>query len=334
MISDKHIVLVTGGSGFLGSRLVSYLSYHGAEVRALYHNTPPSAEQQQLPGVAWQQCDLLDVYDVEQVFDGVSEVYHCAAIVSFNKADRQRLIQANVESTANLVNQALENGIRKMVHVSSIAALGRGDVSNKITEEQQWEESKYNSVYAQSKYYAEMEVWRGMAEGLNGVIVNPAVILGEGNWDKGSASLLKVVYNEFPYYTGGVNGWVDVDDVVRAMYMLMNSDINDERFIVCEGNYSYKELFTMMAEHMGRKPPSRKAGKFLSALVWRFSVLKSMFTGKPSTITKETASTAQRVVYYDNSRLLNMLPGFGYTPMKQTVKRISEAFLKEKQADF
>lgn len=334
MISDKHIVLVTGASGFLGSRLVAHLSYKGHVVRALYHSTPPTQNLQELNGVTWQQCDLLDVYDIEAAFEGVNEVYHCAAIVSFDKADRQRLIQANVDSTANLVNQALESGIRKMVYVSSIAALGRGNVSNKITEEQQWEESKYNSVYAQSKYYAEMEVWRGMAEGLDAVIVNPAVILGEGNWDKGSASLLKVVYNEFPFYTGGVNGWVDINDVVQAMYMLMQSDINAERFILCEGNYSYKELFTMMAEKMGRKPPKWKAGKFLSALVWRFSVLKSLFTGKPSTITKETAGTVQRVVYYDNTKLLKMLNGFGYTPIKRTVERISAAFMSENQVNF
>ena len=163
------------------------------------------------------QCDLLDIYEVEEAMQGITDVYHCAAIVSFQPADKEKMLHFNVESTANIVNEALEQDIRKLVFVSSVAALGRSEVTKEITEEEQWEESKYNSRYGLSKHMAEMEVWRGIGEGLNAVIVNPGIILGEGNWDEGSARLMKVVYKEFPFYTQGINGWVDVKDVVKAM---------------------------------------------------------------------------------------------------------------------
>src|SRR5690606_37979368 len=205
------------------------------------------------------KCDLLDVFDIEDAMQDVKEVYHCAAVVSFKRQDREQLLHFNVESTANVVNEALERGVQKMVYVSSIASLGRSKEGEEITEEEQWEGSKYNYVYAASKHLGELELWRGQGEGLEAVVVNPGIIMGEGNWDTGSGHLVTTVYNEFPYYTAGINAWVDVLDVVKAMHLLMKSDITGERFIVSAGNFSYKEMFTMMAEAMGRKPPHRPA---------------------------------------------------------------------------
>lgn len=331
MTTKPDIVLVTGASGFVGSHLTRYLSGKGETVRALYYSHPPADEMKQLPGVSWLRADLLDVFDVEEAMQGVTEVYHCAAIVSFKKEDRQQLMHFNRESTANVVNEAVLQGVRKLVYVSSIAALGRSKADAEITEEVQWEESRHNSVYSESKYLAEMEVWRGEGEGLEAVAVNPGIIIGEGDWETGSATLVKMVYNEFPYYTGGTNGWVDVADVVRAMHELMKSDITGERFILCAGSFSYKEVFTMLAGAMGRKPPYKLAGKFMSGIVWRLSVLKSMITGKPSTITKETARTAQRKVKYNNTKLLTSLPQFAYTPFADSIQRIAKSYLNEKQ---
>ncbi len=283
-----------------------------------------------LPGVTWHQCDLLDIYDVEEVMQDVTEVYHCAAIVSFRGSDRERLKHFNIEATANIVNEALERGVRKMIYVSSIASLGRSKEGAEITEEEQWEESRYNSVYAESKHLAELEIWRGQGEGLNAAIINPGIIIGEGDWDNGSAALVKIVHSEFAYYTQGINAWADVQDVTRAMYMLMKSEISGERFILSAGNFSYKEMFTMMAEAMGKKPPHKPAGKLMSAIVWRLSALKSLLTGKPATITKETAMVAQRKALYNNTKLTGALPQFSYTPVRQSVERIAKAYLNEK----
>lgn len=324
------MVLVTGASGFLGQHLVRQLATQNIPIRALYHNNSPCEELLQLPNVSWVQCDLLDVVEVEQAFSNIQEVYHCAAKVSFDAADKYLIQKTNAHSTANVVNAALEANIRKLLFVSSIATLGRGNLEKPLSENDFWEESKNNTAYARSKYLSEMEVWRAMAEGLNAVIVNPAIILGAGNWDAGSARLLKVADGEFPFYTEGVNGWVDVNDVVESMILLMKSDINEERFILCEGNHSYKEIFTLMANALGKKPPHIKAPKWATGLLWRWNILRKLFTGKSATVTKETTRTAQVKCYYNNEKLLKALPEFHYTPIEETIREMGHAYLKEK----
>lgn len=324
------MILVTGASGFLGQHLVRALSQKGLEVRALYHQHPPANKLKELKGVSWVQADLLDVFDVEDVMQGINEVYHCAAIVSFHPHDKEKMLHFNVAATANIVDEARAQDVRKLVFVSSVAALGRRSDGNKlITEEEQWEESRYNSRYGLSKHLAEIEVWRAAAEGLNAVVINPAIILGEGNWEEGSARLMKVVNDEFPFYTGGINGWVDVLDVVESMIALMNSDIVQERFIVSAGNYAYKDIFSKMAEALNKKPPHIHAGRLMTALVWRWSMIKSGLSGHTATITRETASTAQNAARYDNTKLLKLLPDFRYRPVQETIARMARAFQQQ-----
>lgn len=323
------MVLITGASGFLGQYLVKELSARGLTVRALYNEHSPAAGLKNLPGVSWMQCDLLDVYAVEEAMQGIEDIYHCAAIVTFNPRMRDRMLHFNPESTANIVNQALIQGIRKMVYVSSVAALGRtGDEQKEITEEEEWGESKYNSAYGLSKYLAETEVWRGIGEGLNAVIVNPGVILGAGDWNKGSAQLMKVVYNEFPFYTSGVNGWVDVADVVSAITLLMESDTEAERFILTAGNYSFREVFTLMAGALNKKPPRFHANSFITGIIWRLSLLKSKLLKTNTAITKETANNAHGYSFYNNTKFLTNFPQFAYTPIKETVDTMARFYLK------
>jgi dihydroflavonol-4-reductase len=327
------LILVTGASGFLGTHLLKALAHQPLPVRALYNSRMPAYSA---PHVTWQSCDLLDIFAVEEVMKGVTKVYNCAAIVSFDPRDHRRMIDANTQASANVVNVMLEQGVGRLLHVSSIAALGRGMVSQSdenalISEETYWEDSKYNSAYAISKNNAEMEVWRGIAEGLNAVIVNPSVILGEGDWSRGSAHLMEIVYNEFPWYTSGVGGWVDVQDVVRAMMMLMDADVQEQRFILNQGNYGFAEMFTKMALALNRKPPFKKASKWMTELLWRVMLLKSRLQKKESTITKETARTAQSKCYYDNSKLLKQFPSFGYTPIDVTISRMAQSFLRDKK---
>lgn len=331
------MILVTGASGFLGQHLVQHLSAQGHAVRALYNRRPPHASLAALPGVTWLQCDILDVYAVAEAMEGITDVYHCAAIVSFHPKDREAMLHFNVEGTANIVNEALEQNIRKLVFVSSVAALGRTEEGKKeITEEEQWEESRYNSRYGLSKHLAELEVWRAAGEGLNAVIINPGIILGEPlvhtastGWNEGSARLMTIVNKEFPFYTQGINAWVDVKDVVKAMVQLMDSDISDERFILSAGNFAYKEVFTEMALALGKKPPHISANRFLTRLVWRWSMLKASITGDTATITRETANTAQKQSFYNNTRLQTFLPNFQYTELKATVHRMAAAFKKD-----
>jgi len=325
----SKMILVTGASGFVGQHLVRLLSGKGMTVRALYRHTQPGAELRALPGVSWMQCDLLDVYAVEEAMKDVADVYHCAAVVSFHPSEKAEMMHVNVETTANIVNQALEQGIRKLAFVSSVAALGRTEGTKIITEEEEWEESRYNSAYSLSKYLAEMEVWRGIGEGLSAVIVNPGIILGEGNWDEGSARLMKVAYSEFPFYTKGITSWADVKDVAEILWELMQSGTEAERFIVSAGNFSYREVFTLMAGALHRRPPHIPATPFMTGLLWRWNMLRKALTGKNITITKETARNAQKENYYDNSKLLRFLPGFSYTPVTATIERMAAAYLQE-----
>jgi dihydroflavonol-4-reductase len=313
------MILVTGGSGLVGSELISQLLALGNKIKAIYNSTRLTISHQNLIPV---KCDILDTAALEEAMQGVTQLYHCAAMVSFSAKNKDQLLKINIEGTANVVNAALDAGVTKMVHVSSVSALGRIRENETVTEEMNWTEESSNSVYGKSKYLGEMEVWRGIGEGLQAVVVNPSLILGSGDWNKGSSEIFRSVYNEFPWYTEGVTGVIDVKDVARAMILLMNSEINKQGFILNAENLSYKEVFTNIAKCFGKKPPHKKVTPFIAAIVWRLEAIKSMFTGKDALVTKETARTALAKVYFDNNKILKALPGFQFTPINETIKNI------------
>ncbi len=315
------MILVTGASGLVGSHLVTALVASGKQVRALYRSSIPVFAQSEK--AEWIQGDILDILSLEKAMQGITEVYHCAATVSFNPKKKKELHATNVNGTANIVDACIDAGIRKMVFVSSVAALGRIREDKPIDETMNWSEETSNSEYGKTKYLAEMEVWRGIGEGLDAVIVNPVIILGAGDWEKGSSEIFKSAYDEFPWYTEGTGGFVDVTDVVKAMVLLMEADASAQRFILCGHNLSYREVFTSIAKAFGRKPPYRKVTPFLAGIVWRLEAIKSFFTGKDPLLTKETSKTARARVRFENSRLTSRFPQFQYTAFEDSIRRIS-----------
>ena len=319
-------ILVTGVAGLVGSELLKQLLDAGNKVIAIYNSTQVSLSH---PNLNILQCDILDTSSLEDVMEGITHVYHCAAIVSFEPKDKSRLLKINIEGTENVVNACLSANVQKLVHVSSVTALGRIRNGEVVTEQMNWSEETSNSIYGKSKYLGEMEVWRGIGEGLQAVIVNPSIILGGNKWENGSSALFKSVYNEFKWYTEGISGFVDVRDVARAMILLMNSKITGERFILNAENVSYKELFSLMAKYFGKNPPPKKVTPFMAEIVWRLEAIKSSITGKKHLLTKETARTAQATVKYNNSKILNALPGFHFTPVANSIEDTC-ATLKEK----
>lgn len=325
------MILVTGGTGFLGGHLLRALVAAGQPVRAIYRKQLPAHLKEMHLAVEWVQADVLDVCALEAAMKGVRQVYHCAAMVSFRPENRQKMLHTNVEGTANIVNLALEQKVQKLVHVSSVAAIGRTQTEGEIDEEGNWEESKFNTNYALSKYRSEMEVWRGIAEGLNAVIVNPSIIIGPGDWEEGSSQLIKSAHDEFPFYATGVNGFVGVSDVVAAMMQLMNSPISGERFILNAENWSYRQLQTTLAQYLHKRPPSREIKPWLAAMVWRVEKAKSWLTGKNPLITKETALTAQLKVGYSNKKIQQYLPDFHFKPLEQTIQETCAVFLEALQ---
>jgi len=265
-------------------------------------------------------------FSLEDAMEGIEEVYHCAALVSFLPADKKKLVRINTEGTSNVVNAALENNVRKLCHVSSIAALGRPESQAELIDENLvWKTSKNNSVYAVSKYGAEREVWRGTAEGLDAVIVNPSIILGVAGPGQGSSRIFNTVWEGLKFYPPGKNGFVDVRDVVRAMILLMNSDIRNERFILNVDNIEYKRLFELMAAEMGKPAPGIKVSPFLSGLAWRLEKIRSMVTGVKPLITRETAHTAVQHYEYSNEKIKKEL-GFAFTPIEETISHFCRIF--------
>ena len=311
------MILVTGGAGLLGNELITQLLSQGRQVRAIYNKTP--LQDFNTGNFEQIQCNILDVIGLEDAMQGIEQVYHCAAIVSFIPKLKREMFKINIEGTANVVNVALDAGVKKMVHVSSVAALGRIRENEQINETMNWTEETSNSHYGHSKYLAELEVWRGIGEGLNAVIVNPVIILGAGDWNSGSSQMFKSVYHDFPWYTEGITGFVDVRDVASAMIQLMDSEIEAERFIVCAENRTYRDVFNLIAKAFGRAAPHKKVSPSLAKIVWRFEKIKSIITGKNPLVTKETSATALAKVNFDNTKLKKFLPGFFYRCIEETI---------------
>jgi nucleoside-diphosphate-sugar epimerase len=261
--------------------------------------------------------------------EGVTEVYHCAAMVSFEKKKETEMMKINIEGTANMVNVALEKGVSKFCHVSSIAAIGRAENGGFTTEETFWKSSPENSNYSISKYGAEREVWRAAEEGLNVVIVNPSLIIGGGNWTQSSSNMFSKGHRGIKYYSAGENGFIDVRDVSTLMIKLMESDISNQRFLLNSENAAFKNYFDIMHEAFGKAKPSIKAGKFLTGFAWRAEKVRIAITGVTPLITKETAQSANRVSRFSNEKIQKTFPDFKFISMEQSVKDTCKLYLKD-----
>ena len=321
------MILITGATGLVGSHLLKELNKSTNQIIALYNKTKPSLEIENL--ATWKQVDILDMTALEVAMQNIKQVYHCAAMVSFNPKEKALLHQLNIDGTTNVVNACINANIEKLVHVSSVAAIGKITNQEVISEQMSWSDSDNNSEYSKTKYLSEMQVWRGIGEGLNAVIVNPSIILGAGDWNNGSTGIFKTVYNEFPWYTDGSTGFVDVIDVVQAMILLMNSSASNERYIVNGWNLSYKKVFDETAKGFNKKKAHKKVTPFLAAIVWRIEKLKSFITGSNPLLTRETAISAQTKIQFDNSKLLKKFPEFRYASFEKSIQRICGE-LKEK----
>jgi nucleoside-diphosphate-sugar epimerase len=329
--STKGRILVTGGTGFLGGYILQELVEKGYSVRAIRRGKaqPVFIPAAILDKVEWVKGDILDVLGLEEAMDGMDGVVHAAAKVSFSRRDRHDLFQTNVEGTANVVNIALEKNIRRFIHISSVAALGRTGQGENVSETKSWQESKYNTQYSISKFRGEVEVWRGIGEGLPAVVVNPSTILGYGDWNSTSCTLFRSAYREFPWYTEGINGFVDVQDAAGAVVRLLDSEITGERYILNGDNWTFRRVFDSIAAGFGKKPPSKEATAFIAGLAWRIESIKSLVSGRPGMLTRESARVARSSTYFDSSKILGQLPGFKFTPLEKTIREACNAYLKD-----
>ncbi len=334
------MILVTGGTGLVGSHLLYKLASSHKKIKAIYRDEN-SLEQVQnvfskytdnykplFESIEWIQADILNIPSLTDAFKDVSYVYHCAALVSFEPNKYHLLRKVNIEGTANVVNFCISNDIKKLCYVSSVATLGQTLNKEAITEETIWNPETDNNVYAITKYGAEMEVWRASQEGLDVVIVNPSVILGAGMWDNGSGSLFKKAYEGLKYYTSGTISLVSVEDVVFCMIALLKSDIVNERFILVSENWTLKKFLQTMAKSVNKTPPEKLAASWLLEIIWRLDWLKHAVTGKPRQLTKKLSKSLSTETYYSNDKIKTAL-NFEFECVEKTITQVGNLFLKE-----
>ena len=308
------MILVTGATGLVGSHLLLHLLENEERVCAIYRNKNSILKTKHVfelyqkehlfDNINWVEADINDVPSLEIAFQNIEYVYHCAALISFDPKDEEKLRKINIEGTANIVNFCLAKNIKKLCYVSSIAALGNlAENENLITEETEWNPEKPHSDYAISKYGAEMEVWRAQQEGLQVVIVNPGVILGPGFWEQSSGEIFSKVKNGLLFYSTGTTGFVSVYDVVKIMSELMKSTIHSERFTVIAGNYSFKEVLFSIANVFKVNRPSINAKKWMTNLAYKINWISSTFFFQKRKISKDMASSLHKKDLISNEKI-------------------------------
>lgn len=323
-------ILVTGGTGFLGSYLLRYLVEEGADIRAIRRATSSMKLVETIKDkVEWIEADILDVASLEDAMRGIDCVYHCAAVVSFDPKEAKILNLINVEGTANVVNMALRTGVKRLLQVSSIAAIGRSKETPNVNEKIMFVRNSMNTQYSISKFLGEQEAWRGAAEGLEVVVVNPSVIIGSGFWENGTNGFFHQIQNKLKFYPLGATGFVDVRDVAKAMILLMNSEITDERYILNSENISYSTFLNWIAEDLKQPKPNIKVTKFIQELAWRLAWISLKITGKKPFLTKESARSSGTIFRYENDKFLKMFPDFDFRPMRETTRETAIQFKKD-----
>ena len=316
------MILITGATGFLGSEVALQLVRSRQSVRCTKRSTSkiPQILISFTHLIEWVDADLLDVFALEDALQGITQVYHSAAWVSLKQADKQPMIRTNVTGTANLVNLCTEKGIR-MVHVSSIAAIAIAKPGELTNENHHLDVATENDGYALSKLESEMEVWRGIAEGLDAVIVNPSLIIGANAGTAGSGQLFETVRKGLKFYTSGCAGFVDVEDVAKSMIALMNTNITAERYIISAENRNYKQIVTEIAQGFGIKPPAIFASSFMMEIAWRGAAFIAAITGKHPAIDKVAAQSASQERNYDNSKIKQAI-NIEFKPISKTIAEV------------
>ena len=336
------MILVTGGTGLVGSHLLYKLVSENEQVKAIYRRSHTLERVKHVfsyysehhkalfEKIKWVEGDLNDIPALEAAFEDVDYVYHCAAFVSFEPDKYYQLRNINIEGTANIVNLCISNSIKKLCYVSSIAAIGHeANPDQLITEETEWNPEADNSVYAITKYGAELEVWRGTQEGVPAVIVNPGIILGPGFWRGGSSgNLFRLIHKGLNYYTSGSTGYIDVWDVCDVMQKLMQSDITNERFILISENLSFNEFQKKVAQQLDVKPAQKEAGSLILELGWRLDWLMSKLFGKRRKLSKQLAKSVRTKTVYDHTKIKNTLDS-EFSTIDNAIEKIAAYYLKD-----
>ncbi|MFK7900143.1 MAG: NAD-dependent epimerase/dehydratase family protein [Cyclobacteriaceae bacterium] len=301
-------IFLTGGTGLVGSFIVHKLLDEGYSVTCSKRETSnmdlcyPFKDQ-----VKWVDMDICDPILVAEHLKEYDWVIHSAALVSFNPRDRNELEEVNVEGTKNVVDACVKNGIKKLLYISSIAALGRGN-KKEIDETSEWIDSNINSDYALSKYRAELEVWRGMEEGLEVSVILPSVVLGPGNSNQGSTKLFDIAKKAKKYYPDGQTNIVDVRDVASVVYSIIEKNVMNEHFIVNGGAVSYKEIFKAIAVANELPLPTKRITKTMVLIAYPLLKFYSLIRGKSLFLTSQSIKLIGKEYVYSTKKIKEAIP--------------------------
>lgn len=346
---------ITGATGFLGSYLVEELitknrnenQENSIKIIALKRansKIPTKLTNYPTSILEWVEGDLLDVVFLDKILKNIDRIIHGAAIVSFDPKDKKEMKQTNVEGTENIINAALANNVKLFCQISSVAALGQPlefqkaqnlkiNANNKqheltfVNEKAQWTpEYTGFSAYAFTKHLAELEVWRGQAEGLDVVVVNPSFVLGYDENNRSSTVLIDYIKSEKPYYGSGFSNFVDVRDVAKMTILLLkNSDYYNERYILNGGTVAYSQLMPKIAIALNKKPPYKPVPNWINQYGWKLLKVWSFVSGKSPIITKDSLESASRTITYSNQKIKDTLD-IDFTSLDNTVKWIAEKY--------
>ncbi|GLB51404.1 NAD-dependent epimerase [Neptunitalea chrysea] len=321
------MILVTGATGMVGAHLLVKLLEQNQQIRAIYRSEEKiealrksilfDDKQEQFNRIDWIQADIREVPALEKAFECVTEVYHCAGLISFTPKEYRALRTINIEGTANVVNFAIANKVDRLFFISSIAALGPANKEGFVDEKCYWNQEEDHSIYAITKYGAEMEVWRASQEGIPVIVVNPGVIFGTGVYSK-SMEVFERVKKGLRYYTCGGSGFVSVTDVIDALFFLKQKEAYNERFVLVSENMSYKDMLTDVASALGKTPPNKEIGKNILNIVRVLDVIKGVFTLGNRQFTKLTVTSLDEKSNYSSSKIKAL--GFTFKPMKEAIK--------------
>ncbi|MBL6956833.1 MAG: NAD-dependent epimerase/dehydratase family protein [Chlorobium phaeobacteroides] len=329
MNQKKQVVLVTGATGYIGSQVVYALRKmfgDGLHVKALVRENSEVAVLSD-PEVEIVRGDILNPISLLEPFESVDAVFHCAGLVAYTKQSRNRLYETNVTGTSNVVDVCLQKGVGRLVLTSSVAAQGVKEGIEQADEETAFSEWQHRIAYMDSKRLAEIECERGIAEGLDVVMVNPGVVLGRGEGHpvvlNSSTKAVQSIYQGkiFLYPSGGLS-LVDIRDVARAHIEVWKKGETGERYIIVSENCSYKELFSMIREIPGSSPRAAfSAGNALYGIAGTGGELFSLLSGKRPYITLESMRLARRYLYYSNRKSVESL-AMSYRPVKEILQSI------------
>jgi len=334
------MILVTGGTGLVGSHLLYHLAQKNDFIRATYRDKSKIDTVKHVfsyytdnpsnlfDKIEWIECDITNIPQLDLAFENITYVYHCAAMVSFDPNDYYQLRTINIEGTANVVNLCISKSIKKLCYVSSIATLGKTDNNKPITENTEWNKEESHNVYAITKYGAEMEVWRATQEGLDVVIVNPGIIVGPGYWNSSSGYIFKKIFKGLSYYTTGKTGYIGVNDLCSAMLKLMDSISKNEAYIIVNEHLSFKDFSQKIATRLNVKPPHKAVSNKMLNVAWRFDWLRSFFTREKRTITKQLAKNLNNHSIYSNEKLLKTID-IDLRPIDVSISESCQFFLKD-----